>query len=118
MSDCGALTEKSVKYPLIDLSSLFLIEDELLINLSEIYPSLAMASSILFTLSSDSVVGITALSPSKLLNAEIVGVLAATDAEDTSTVLVVLLPETLEAEENEEEFFIGGNDRDIICCLK
>ena len=100
------------------LSSLLLIEDELLINLSEIYPSLAMTSSILFTLSSDSVVGITALSPSKLLNAEIVGVLATTDAEDTSTALVVLLPEMLEAEENEEEFFIGGNDRDIICCLK
>ena len=77
-----------------------------------------MASSVLFNLSSDSLVGITALSPSKLLDTEMVGVLTVTDAEDTSTVLVVLLPETLEAEENEEEFFIGGNDRDIICCLK
>ena len=30
-----------------------------------------------------------------------VGVLTVTDAEDTSTVLIVLLPETLEAEETE-----------------
>ena len=111
------MTEKSVKYPRMDLLSPLLIQDELLINLSKLDPSLAMTSSILFSLSCDSVVGITALSPCKLLNTEIVGVLTATDAEDTSTVLVVLLPETLEAEETEQEFFIGGNDRDIICCL-
>ena len=34
-----------------------------------------------------------------------VGVLTVTDAEDTSTVLVVLLSKTLEVEEAEEEFF-------------
>ena len=62
--------------------------------------------------------GITALSPSKLLDTEMVGVLTVTDAEDTSTVLVVLLSNTLEAKETEGEFFIGGNDGDIICCLK
>ena len=45
-------------------------------------------------------------------------VLTVTDAENASTVLVVLLPETLEVDETEGEFFIGGNDRDIICCLK
>ena len=90
----------------------------MLINLSKVDPSLAMASSILFSLPSDSAAGTTALSPSKLLDTEMVGVLTVTDAEDTSTVLVVLLPETLEAEETEGEFFIGGNDRDIICCLK
>ena len=77
-----------------------------------------MASSILFSLPSDSVVGITALSPSSLLDTEMVGVLTVTDAEDTSFVLVILLPETLEAEETEREFFIGRNDRYIICCLK
>ena len=92
--------------------------NELSINLFKVYPSLAMISSILFSLSSGSIVGITALSPSKLLDTEMVGVLTVTDSEDTSTVLVVLLPETLEAEETEEEFFIGGNDRDIIFCLK
>ena len=86
---------------MMDLSSPLLIEDELLINLSKGDPSLAMASSILFILSSDSVVGITALSPSNLLDTEMVGVLTVTDAEDTSTVLVVLLPETLEAKETE-----------------
>ena len=86
---------------MMDLSSPLLIEDELLINLSKGDPSLAMASSILFSLSSDSVVGITALSPSNLLDTEMVGVLTVTDAEDTSTVLVVLLPETLEAKETE-----------------
>ena len=86
---------------MMDLSSPLLIEDELLINLSKGDPSLAMGSSILFSLSSDSVVGITALSPSNLLNTEMVGVLTLTDAEDTSTVLVVLLPETLEAKETE-----------------
>ena len=37
-----------------------------------------------------------------------VGVLTVTDAEDTSTTLVVLLPEMLEAEETEGEFFLGG----------
>ena len=58
-----------------------------------------MASSILFSLPSDSVVGTTALSPSKLLDTEMLGVLTKTDVEDTSTVLVVLLPETLETEE-------------------
>ena len=86
---------------MMDLSSPLLIEDELLINISKGDPSLAMASSILFSLSSDSVVGITALSPSNLLDTEMVGVLTVTDAEDTSTVLVVLLPETLEAKETE-----------------
>ena len=86
---------------MMDLSSPLLIEDELLINLSKGDPSLAMVSSILFSLSSDSVVGITALSPSNLLDTEMVGVLTVTDAEDTSTVLVVLLPETLEAKETE-----------------
>ena len=86
---------------MMDLSSPLLIEDELLINLSKGDPSLAMGSSILFSLSSDSVVGITALSPSNLLDTEMVGVLTVTDAEDTSTVLVVLLPETLEAKETE-----------------
>ena len=90
----------------------------MLINLSKVDPSLAAASSILFSLSSDSVVGTTALSSSKLLDTEMVGVLTATDAEVTSTVLVVLLPETLEAEETEEKLLIGGNDRYIICCLK
>ena len=102
----------------MDLSSPLLIEDELLTNLSKVEPSLAMASSILFNLSSDSVVGITALSPSKLLDTKMVGVLTVTDAEDASTVLVVLLSESLEAEVTEGEFFKGGNDRDIICCLK
>ena len=102
----------------MDLSSPLLIEDELLINHSKVGPSLAMASSILFSLSSHSVVGITALSPSKLLDAEMVGVLNVTDAENTFTVLAVLLSETLEAEETEGKFFIGGNDRDIICRLK
>ena len=77
-----------------------------------------MASSVLFNLSSDSLVGITALSPSKLLDTEMVGVLTETDAEDTSTILVVLLSETLETEETEGEFSIGGNSRDITCCLK
>ena len=43
------------------------------------------------------------------------GILTVTDAEDTSTVLVALLSDTLEAEETEGEFFIGGNDRHIIC---
>ena len=90
------------------------MEDELLINLSKVHPSLATTSSILFSLSSDSLVGITALSPSRLLDTEMVGVLTITDAEDTSTVLLVLLPETLEAEETEGELIIGGNDRDII----
>ena len=61
---------------------------------------------------------ITALSPSKLLDTGMVGVLTVTDADDTSTVLVVLLSETLETEKTEGEFFIGGNDKDIICCLK
>ena len=102
----------------MDLSSPLLIEDELLTNLSKVEPSLAMASSILFKLSSDSVVGITALSPSKLLDTKMVGVLTVTDAEDASTVLVVLLSESLVAEVTEGEFFKGGNDRDIICCLK
>ena len=102
----------------MDLSSPLLIEDELLTNLSKVEPSLAMASSILFNLSSDSVVGITALSPSKLLDTKMVGVLTVTDAEDASTVLVVLLSESLEAEVTEGEFSKGGNDRDIICCLK
>ena len=74
-----------------------------------------MASSILFSLSCDSAVGIRALSPSKLLYTENVGILTVTDAEDTSTALVALLSETLEAEETEGEFFIGGNDRHIIC---
>ena len=60
-----------------------------------------MASSILFSLSSDSAVGITALSQSKLLHTENVGILTVTDAEDTSTALVALLSETLEAEETE-----------------
>ena len=60
-----------------------------------------MASSILFSLSSDSVVGTTALSPSSLLDTEMVGELTVTDAENTSFVLVTLLPETLEAEETE-----------------
>ena len=59
--------------------------------------------------------GITALSPSRLLVTKMVGVLTVTDAEDTSTVLVVLLSKTLEVEEAEEEFFISGNDGDIIC---
>ena len=90
----------------------------MLINLSKVEPSLAMASSILFNLSSDYVVGITALSPSKLLDTKMVGVLTVTDTEDTSTVLVVLLSELLEAEVTEREFFKGGNDKDIICCLK
>ena len=102
----------------MDLSSPLLIEDEMLINLSKVELSLAMASSILFNLSSDYVVGITALSPSKLLDTKMVGVLTVTDTEDTSTVLVVLLSESLEAEVTEREFFKGGNDRDIICCLK
>ena len=102
----------------MDLSSPLLIEDEMLINLSKVEPSLAMASSILFNLSSDSVVGITALSPSKLLGTKTVGVLTVTDKEDTSNVLVVLLSESLEAEVTEREFFKGGNDRDIICFLK
>ena len=92
----------------MDLSSPLLIEDELLTNLSKVEPSLAMASSILFNLSSDSVVGITALSPSKLLDTKMVGVLTVTDAEDASTVLVVLLSESLEAEVTEGEFFKGG----------
>ena len=95
-----------------------LIEDELLINLSKADPSLAMASSILFNLSSDSVVGITALSSSKLLDAEMVGIFTVNDAEDTSIVLVILLSKALESEETDWELFIGGNDRDIICCLK
>ena len=90
----------------MDLSSPLLIEDELLINLSKVDPSLAMASSILFNLSFGSVVGITALSPSKLLDTEMVGVLTVTDTEDTSNELVVLLSETLETEETEGEFFI------------
>ena len=60
-----------------------------------------MASSILFSLSSDSVVGTTALSPSSLLDTEMVGELTVTDTENTSFVLVILLPETLEAEETE-----------------
>ena len=90
------------------------MEDELLINLSKVHPSLATTSSSLFSLSSDSLVGITALSPSRLFDTEMVGVLTITDAEDTSTVLLVLLPETLEAEETEGELIIGGNDRDII----
>ena len=89
LSDCEALTEKSVKYPLMDLSSSLLIEDELLI----------------WNLSSDCVVGVTALSPSRLLVTKMVGVVTVTDAEDTSTVLVVLLSKTLEVEEAEEEFF-------------
>ena len=76
----------------MDLSSPLLIEDDLLINLSKVDPSLAMASSILFSLPSDSVVGITALSPSKLLDTEMVGVLTVTDTEDASTGLVLLLP--------------------------
>ena len=59
--------------------------------------------------------GITALSPSRLLVTKMVGVLTVTDAADTSTVLVVLLSKTLEVEEAEEEFFISGNDGDIIC---
>ena len=46
------------------------------------------------------------------------GVLTVTDAEDTSTVPVLLLSETWQTEETEGEFFIGRNDRDIICCLK
>ena len=102
----------------MDLPSLVLIEYQLLINLSKVYPSLAMASSTLLSLSSNSVVRITALSPSKLLDTGMVGVLTVTDADDTSTVLVVLLSETLETEKTEGEFFIGGNDKDIICCLK
>ena len=102
----------------MDLPSPLLREGELLISLSKVTPSLAMASSILFSLSSDSVVGITGLSPSKLLDTEMAAVLTVTDAEDASTVLVVLLPETLEVEETEGELFIGGNDRDIIFCLK
>ena len=53
---------------MMDVSSPLLIEDELLINLSKVNPSLAMASSILFSLSSDFVVGITALSPSNILD--------------------------------------------------
>ena len=76
----------------MDLSSPLLIEDDLLINLSKVDPSLAMASSILFSLPSDSVVGITALSPSKLSATEMVGVLTVTDTEDASTGLVLLLP--------------------------
>ena len=52
--------------------------------------------------------GIAGLSPSKLLDTGRVGVLTVTDAEDTSTALVVLLPEMLEAEETEGEFFLGG----------
>ena len=75
----------------MDLSSPLFIEDELLINLSKVDPSLTMASSILFSLSSNSVMGITALSPSKPLDTEMMGVLTVTDAEDTSTVRVVLL---------------------------
>ena len=102
----------------MDLPSLVLIEYQLLISLSKVYPSLAMAFSTLLSLSSNSVVRITALSPSKLLDTEMVGVLTVTDADDTSTVLVVLLSETLETEKTEGEFFIGGNDKDIICCLK
>ena len=78
-----------------------LIEDELLINLSKADPSLAMASSILFNLSSDSVVGITALSSSKLLDAEMVGIFTVNDAEDTSIVLVILLSKALESEETD-----------------
>ena len=89
----------------MDLSSLFLIEDQFLINLSKVDPSLAMASSTLFSLSSNSVVRITTLSPSELLDTEMVGVLTVTDAEDTSPVLVVLLSERLEAEKTEGEFF-------------
>ena len=76
----------------MDLPSPLLREGELLISLSKVTPSLAMASSILFSLSSDSVVGITALSPSKLLDTEMVGVLTVTDTEDASTGLVLLLP--------------------------
>ena len=102
----------------MDLPSPLLIEDELLINLSKVDSSLAMASSLLFSLSSYSAVGITGQSPSKLLDTEMVRVLTVTDTKDTSNVLVVLLPETLEAEENEGYFFIGGSDRDNICCLK
>ena len=102
----------------MDQSSPLLIEDQLLTNLSKVDPSLAMASSILLSLPSDSVLGITALAPFKLLDMEIVGELTVTDAQDTSTVLVVLLPETLKAKETEGEFFKSGNDRDIICCLK
>ena len=79
----------------MDLSSPLLIEDELLVNLFKVDPSLAITSSILFSLSSDSVVAITALSPPKLLDTEMVGVLTVTDAEDTSTVLVVLLSESV-----------------------
>ena len=75
----------------MDLSFPLFIEDELLINLSKVDPSLTMASSILFSLSSNSVMGITALSPSKPLDTEMMGVLTVTDAEDTSTVRVVLL---------------------------
>ena len=52
------------------------------------------------------------------MNKEMVGVFTITDAENTSTALVVLLPETLEAVETEGEFFIGEKERDIICCLK
>ena len=60
---------------------------------------------LIWNLSSDCVVGITALSPSRLLVTKMVGVLTVTDAADTSTVLVVLLSKTLEVEEAEEEFF-------------
>ena len=54
-----------------------------------------------FSQSFDSTVGITTLFPSKLLDTEMVGVLTVTDAEDISTVLVVLLSETLEDEKTE-----------------
>lgn len=64
-------------------------------NVSQIDPSLAVAFSILFNLSSVPVLAITALSQSKPLITEMGGTLTIPNEEATSTLLVMLPLETV-----------------------
>ena len=112
LTDWDTLKERLVWYPL-ETSSILQV-DELHMNLSQIDPSLAVAFSILFNLSSVPVLAITALSQSKPLTTEMGGTLTIPNEEATSTILVVLPLETVVDKESEVELFIGRNETYIL----